>query len=63
MFSCVSQAILTVNAGQAPREHLRQMLSLGLRGVGAKPALADRLSTLPLPVVILPPMLSGGSAG
>lgn len=54
MFACVNQAILTVISGQAPREHLRQMLALGLRGVGAKPALAERLSQLPLPEVPLP---------
>lgn len=53
MFSCVSQAILTVISGQAPREHLRQMLALGLRGVGARPELADRMSQLPLPPVAL----------
>lgn len=56
MFSCVSQAILTVIAGEAPREHLRQMLELGLRGVGAQPSLAERLSQLPLPEVALPTM-------
>ncbi len=63
MFSCVSQAIVTVISGEAPREHLRQMLALGLRGVGAKPALADRLSLLPLPEVPLPATHLDESAG
>jgi AcrR family transcriptional regulator len=54
MFSCVNQAILSVINGQAPREHLRQTLALGLRGVGAAPALADALSQADLPAVVLP---------
>jgi AcrR family transcriptional regulator len=62
MFGCVNQAILTVIAAQAPREHLRHMLALGLRGVGAKPALADRMSQLELPVVPLPDLHLDGKA-
>ena len=54
ILSCVNQATLTVMAGDAPREHLRQVLALGLRGAGAQPALADALSRLPLPEVELP---------
>lgn len=63
MFSCVNQAILTVIAGQAPREHLREMLALGLRGVGAAVPLAQAMSELPLPPVQLPRLhLDGGEA-
>ena len=66
IFSCVNQATLTVMAGDAPREHLRQVLALGLRGAGAAPALADELSRLPLPEVELPDIRldgPGASAG
>ncbi|MEJ8816110.1 hypothetical protein WKW77_34020 [Variovorax ureilyticus] len=54
MFASVNQAVLTVIAGDAPREHLRQILALGLRGVGATPALAKAMSQLELPAVQLP---------
>lgn len=63
MFSCVNQALLSVIAGEAPREHLRQMLALGLRGVGAEPALADRMSQLVLPAVRLPDLQLDDNAG
>lgn len=63
MFSCVNQALLSVIAGEAPREHLRQMLALGLRGVGAQPALADRMSQLVLPAVRLPDLQLDDNAG
>lgn len=63
MFSCVNQAILTVINGQAPREHLRQTLALGLRGVGATPALADALSQSELPAVALPDFSLDGKGG
>ena len=52
--ACVNHAILSVNSGGLPREHLRQMLALGLRSVAVPPALADELSQMPVPEVELP---------
>jgi AcrR family transcriptional regulator len=54
ILASLNQAIQTVNAGRAPREHLRQVLALALRAVGVPPASASRLSQLPLPEVRLP---------
>ncbi len=61
MFAAVNQAVLTVMAGDAPREHLRHMMALGLRGVGATPALAEAMSQLPLPTVQLPDLRLDGA--
>lgn len=49
VFSSLSQAIMTVIDGTAPREHLRQVLALGLRGLGATLSKATKMSRLPLP--------------
>jgi hypothetical protein len=54
VLASLNQAIQTVNSGEAPREHLRQVLALALRGVGVAPALAGRLSQMPLSEVELP---------
>lgn len=54
MFASVKQAILSVNSGNAPREHLRDMLALGLRGIGVSPERAAQLRRMPLPEVDLP---------
>lgn len=54
MFGCIAQAIFTVINGDAPREHLREMLALGLQGIGVTAARARKMSQLPLPCVQLP---------
>ncbi len=54
MIACVSQGIQSVHAGEAPREHMRDLLALALRGIGVPPAHADGLSQQPLPEVTLP---------
>lgn len=54
VFAGVNQATLTVIHGHAPRSHLRDVLALALRGIGAAPAHAEELSQLPLPAVALP---------
>ena len=59
--ACVSQAIASVNSRGLPHQHLRDMLALGLRGVGVAPALADKLSRMPLPDVELPSGISARS--
>jgi len=61
IFGCVIQAILTVIAGQAPREHLREMLALALRGLDVPAPLAQSLSELPLPPVKLPNLQLDGA--
>jgi AcrR family transcriptional regulator len=53
----LSRAIHSVNAGHAPREHLRAVLALVLRGLGVSPAAAARQSGLPLPEIQLPEAL------
>lgn len=63
MSASVNQAIVTVHAGEAAREHLRHMLALSLRGIGVAPARAAELSQMPLPPVHLPEGLGrNGSA-
>lgn len=57
MLSIVTQAILTVIDEAAPREHLRQMLALGLHGIGVTVPLARKMSQLALPPVPLPDLL------
>jgi AcrR family transcriptional regulator len=54
VFACLNQGIQTVNSGEAPRDHLRNVLLLALRGIGVAPALSARLSQLELPAVELP---------
>jgi len=54
VLSSLNQAIQTVNAGRAPPEHLRQVLTLVLRGLGVPPAAAAKLAQLALPPVKLP---------
>ena len=54
MFASVKQAILSVHAGSAPREHLRDMLAMSLRGIGVSPERAAELRRMPLPEVELP---------
>ena len=58
----ISQAIQSVNAGDAPREHLRQMLVLCLRGLGVASQTADQMSQLPVPHVELPEGVFGAGA-
>ena len=62
MFSSIAQAIVTVIDGEAPREHLRQMLSLGLHGIGVAVSRARKMSQLPLPPVQLPELQWDGKA-
>ena len=54
VLASLNQAIQTVISGEAPREHLRQVLALVLKGMGVRAALATRLSQMPLPEVELP---------
>lgn len=54
IFSSINQAMLTVVSSQANRDHLRLVLALGLRGLGAAPDLATRLSLSPLPEIHMP---------
>ena len=54
VLSSLNQAIQTVNAGRAPREHLRQVMTLVLRGLGVSAATAAKLAQLPLPPMPLP---------
>jgi AcrR family transcriptional regulator len=54
VLASLNQAIQTVISGDAPREHLRQVLAVGLRGIGVRAAHAARLSQTPLPEVELP---------
>lgn len=62
MHSSIAQAIVTVIDGDAPREHLREVLALGLHGIGASVPQAKRMSQLPLPPVQLPEMHWDGNA-
>jgi AcrR family transcriptional regulator len=57
VLASLSRAIHTVNAGHAPREHLRSVLELVLRGLGVSAAAAARFSQLPLPKIQLPAAL------
>ena len=54
LHASLAQAIVTVIDGDAPRKHLREILALGLRGIGATTARARKLSLLPVPPVELP---------
>lgn len=54
IFGCVNQGIQSVLSGHAPRAHLREVLALGLGGLGVSPATADALCDMPLPEVALP---------
>ena len=55
MMGCVNQSIQSANAGDVPREHLRQMLGMALRGIGVPAERAAELCAMPLPEVALPP--------
>lgn len=57
------QAIVTVIDGDSPREHLREMLALGLRGLGATASRARKFSQLPMPQVELPELQWDSDAG
>ena len=54
MFGCVNQGLQSVLSGNAPKAHLREVLALGLGGVGVSPAMADALCAMQLPAVALP---------
>jgi len=54
VLGCVTQAIQHVLAGGATREHLRDVLELGLRGLGVPAVRASALCSMPLPQAALP---------
>lgn len=60
ILACVSRAIQAVNTGDAPREHLRQMFALALRGLGVPLPKANELSRMPLPEAPLPAVFEDG---
>lgn len=54
VLACVTGAIQAVHTQDVPRDHLRQMFALALRGIGVPQQQALELSQLPLPDVRLP---------
>lgn len=50
----ITQAILTVHQGEAPRGHLRAAMMLVLRGLGVPAAEATALAEMPLPALRWP---------
>lgn len=57
VIGCVAQAIDSVLAGRAPRQHLRDTLAVMLRGLGVAKATATRLAAVPVGEVELPLLL------
>lgn len=54
LISSQAQAIEPVNAGHAPPEHLRQVMSLALRALGVSERRARKLVQMDLPELVLP---------
>ncbi|HMO46458.1 MAG TPA: TetR/AcrR family transcriptional regulator [Rubrivivax sp.] len=63
LLAAINQAMQTVHEGAAPREHLRQVMAVALRGLGVPAARAARLSALPLPEIGLPDALQSDRGG
>jgi len=54
MWACIKQGIQSVLAGEAPREHLRQLVGMALLGLEVHPERAAALCAMALPHVDLP---------